>query len=173
MGLDLYRPSQVQGDISSLPFCSSRIDTAICTEIFEHLLDPIIALNEIHRVLKQNGYLIVTVPLLWGVHDEVDYHRWTETGLRNLLNQSGFEVISFKKRGGIFSTIGNMLAQFPRQIFGSLSQQRSWIIKVLYLICLLPSPIVPWIMSPFDILDRHRNFVIGYSVLCKKSSSRA
>ena len=168
ISLDLYRPSQVQGDASALPFTSQCVDTVICTEVFEHLTDPDLALSEIHRVLTQLGFLIVTVPFLWGVHDIVDYHRWTETGLENMLIRAGFKVLSLRRRGGVFSAIGNMIAQIPRQVFGRLDQQRSWISKSLYLIFLLPSLVVPWIMSPFDILDRQKHFVMGYSVLCQK-----
>jgi SAM-dependent methyltransferase len=35
---------------------------AICFEVFEHLLEPHLALAEIHRVLKPGGYLICSVP---------------------------------------------------------------------------------------------------------------
>lgn len=168
IGLDLYRPSQVQGDASALPFKSRCIDTVICTEVLEHLDEANAALSEIYRVLTHDGYLIVTVPFLLGVHDIVDYHRWTETGLENLLVRAGFSIISFRKRGGIFSAIGQTISRVPQQVLGLPSQQRSWISRILYLLFLIPSLVMPWIMFPFDYLDRQKHFVMGYNVLCKK-----
>ena len=168
IGLDLYQPSHVQGDASALPFQSLCIDTVICTEVLEHLEDAHTALGEIHRILVQDGYLIVTVPFLLGIHDLVDYHRWTETGLRSLLDGAGFTVISFRKRGGVFSVVGNMISHIPRQLFGKSIQRRSWIFKGLYFFFLLPFLVVPWVMCPFDALDRQKHFVVGYSALCQK-----
>lgn len=168
IGLDLYHPSHVQGDAAALPIKSLCINTVICTEVLEHLTDSRSALREIHRILVHDGYLIVTVPFLLGIHDLVDYHRWTETGLRSLLDSAGFEVVSFMKRGGIFSAAGNLVSHFPRQVFGGHIKKRSWIIKGLYYLLLLPFLVVPWVMRPFDQLDRQKHFVIGYSVLCQK-----
>jgi SAM-dependent methyltransferase len=37
-------------------------DFAICFEVFEHLLEPHVALAEIYRVLKPGGYLVCSVP---------------------------------------------------------------------------------------------------------------
>lgn len=168
IGMDLYNPSQVQGDASALPFKSQGIDTVVCTEVLEHLKDADNALREIHRILVRDGYLVVTVPFLLGVHDTVDHHRWTETGLKNMLVDAGFTLVSFRKRGGIFSALGNMISHIPRQVFGQLDQKRSWMLKGLYWLVLLPFLLVPWMMFPFDILDRNKHFVAGYSALCQK-----
>lgn len=45
---------------SGLP--SESADIAIISEVVEHLIDPIPALEEIQRVLKKDGKLLVTVP---------------------------------------------------------------------------------------------------------------
>lgn len=37
-------------------------DLAICFEVFEHLLEPELAIQEIRRVLKPNGVLLASVP---------------------------------------------------------------------------------------------------------------
>jgi len=52
----------------TLPFPDGHFQTAICTEVLEHLLQPEAALAEIERVLSPGGYLIGSVPgnsLIW------------------------------------------------------------------------------------------------------------
>jgi 2-polyprenyl-3-methyl-5-hydroxy-6-metoxy-1,4-benzoquinol methylase len=50
----------VQANILDLPFKSNKFDAALCTEVIEHLFNPIQGLNEIANVLKQEGLLIVS-----------------------------------------------------------------------------------------------------------------
>src|SRR5688572_16096034 len=85
IGIDMFNPSDVQGDIKNLPFANAAVDLVVCTEVLEHVPEPVTVLQEARRVLKKGQYLILTVPLLWGEHDHVDYQRWTEAGLRTLL----------------------------------------------------------------------------------------
>lgn len=44
-------------------------DGAVCSEVFEHLFDPLMAAREIHRVLKPGAPFVVTVP-------NFGYHPW-------------------------------------------------------------------------------------------------
>ena len=37
-------------------------DGAVCSEVFEHLWDPLAAAKELHRVLEPGGVLVATVP---------------------------------------------------------------------------------------------------------------
>lgn len=55
------RASFLQGDICRMPFVDSSFDIVVCTEVLEHLDDPIRALNELLRVAKYT--VIITVPL--------------------------------------------------------------------------------------------------------------
>uniref|UniRef100_E6Q525 Methyltransferase type 11 domain-containing protein n=1 Tax=mine drainage metagenome TaxID=410659 RepID=E6Q525_9ZZZZ len=53
------------GDVSSrLPFDDACFDVAIFGEVIEHLVDPDAALQEISRVLRPGGYLVLTTPNL-------------------------------------------------------------------------------------------------------------
>ena len=51
---------------------SNSIDVANITEVFEHIKDPIKALKECQRILKSNGPLIISAPVLYQVHDDPD-----------------------------------------------------------------------------------------------------
>jgi SAM-dependent methyltransferase len=170
IGIDLYEPSDLWGDISSLPFADQVADLVLCTEVLEHVAEPGAVLAEARRVLEPGGHLVVTVPLIWGEHDHVDFQRWTRMGLQKLLETSGFDVLTIKGRGGLFSAIGCLIAQAPLQILGSYAEPGNWFTKLVYscaVAILLP---IPWLLSVLDILDRRRRFVLGYSVLCTKGS---
>lgn len=49
-------------DIVSIPVDSSSFDAILCTEVFEHIPDPISAMKEFERLLKPGGILIITAP---------------------------------------------------------------------------------------------------------------
>lgn len=49
-------------DLMSTSFEDNRFDIIISTDVFEHVADPYIAHQEIHRILKMGGRHIFTVP---------------------------------------------------------------------------------------------------------------
>ncbi|NCD40854.1 MAG: class I SAM-dependent methyltransferase [Bacteroidia bacterium] len=50
-------------ELQSWPFEDEQFDTVIAMEVFEHLIfDPMFAMNELCRVLKPGGTLLMTVP---------------------------------------------------------------------------------------------------------------
>ncbi|RPH95277.1 class I SAM-dependent methyltransferase [candidate division KSB1 bacterium] len=51
-------------DREGLPFEDQSFDFVTCLEVLEHFVFPQNALREIHRVLRPQGYLILTVPNL-------------------------------------------------------------------------------------------------------------
>lgn len=57
------------GDDGSLPLAANAFDGAVCSEVFEHLWDPLAAARELHRVLEPGGTLVASVP-------NFGYHPW-------------------------------------------------------------------------------------------------
>jgi len=51
-------------DNDNLSYQDIFFDTVICGEVIEHLVDPDHLLEEIYRVLKTDGYLLITTPNL-------------------------------------------------------------------------------------------------------------
>jgi 2-polyprenyl-6-hydroxyphenyl methylase/3-demethylubiquinone-9 3-methyltransferase len=49
-------------DIENLPFEDKDFDTVVLTETLEHLIHPRRGLEEVHRVLKDDGIMLVSVP---------------------------------------------------------------------------------------------------------------
>lgn len=168
LGIDMFERATLQADITKVPITSNIADLVILTEVLEHVPEPKSVLLEICRLLKPGKFLVLTVPLLWGEHDYVDYQRWTESGLRKLIDSSGFEILQIEKRGAIFSAAGCVLSQAPNQIFGRYLEQKNIIFRGLYLLLVPFFMIIPWLFSLFDIFDRSQKFVVGYSVLAIK-----
>lgn len=54
----------VCGRSELLPFKDNSFNLVLCTEVLEHIFDLDKALNEIKRIVKNNGYVIITVPNL-------------------------------------------------------------------------------------------------------------
>ncbi len=170
VSVDRFERADIQGDAQTLPLPTGWADLILCTEVLEHLPAPREALVEMNRVLAPDGFLVLTVPLVWGEHHHVDYQRWTEAGLHRILQTTDFAVHTIHRRGGIFSTVGCLITRIPHQVFGQLREQRCWLIKVLYLLCWLLTIPIPWLLALLDPLDRERCFILGYSLLCRKAA---
>jgi len=128
IGIDIrkdHRP-EVLCDAHYLPFKDSIFDNVTASEVLEHMIAPIKALNEWRRVLKQYGKLFVTVPNgAWfttivqvarrkknpSLHPE-HYSYWNYMELEKILKISGFTVISTR-----FFTRGLTMGLLPKISF--------------------------------------------------------
>jgi ubiquinone/menaquinone biosynthesis C-methylase UbiE len=48
-----------QGDAADLPFADSQFDFIVCRAAFKNFTRPLVALNEMHRVLRDGGAALV------------------------------------------------------------------------------------------------------------------
>lgn len=81
-----------------LPFDNASMDSVVSHQVFEHIFHPQAFLSEIHRVLKDNGILMLSVPFVWDEHEQpYDFARYSSFALNALLKEHGFEIIAFKK----------------------------------------------------------------------------
>jgi SAM-dependent methyltransferase len=56
------RVGLARADITDLPFPDGRFDLVICSEVLEHVRDDDRALEELARVIRPGGHLVITVP---------------------------------------------------------------------------------------------------------------
>jgi 2-polyprenyl-3-methyl-5-hydroxy-6-metoxy-1,4-benzoquinol methylase len=97
-----------------------RFDNLICTEVLEHVEDPIAVLHKISTVVKPNAQVIITVPMLSLVHQAPHFYsaglstfwfkKWAPTfGLQ--INQL---VVSGNFADLLDQELSRGLAQLPR-----------------------------------------------------------
>jgi len=125
------------------PFNDNEFDSAICTQVLEHIFEPELFLGEINRVLKRGGKLLLTVPFVWDEHEQpYDYARYSSFGLSYLLGKY-FKVIEIRKTGDfslmfqlllmIFYKHNKKLTLMLTLPINIISQLFRWKIKDFYL----------------------------------------
>jgi SAM-dependent methyltransferase len=83
----------------------------LCSEVLEHLPRPDRAIAELRRVLKPQGTLVLTVPFLRRHHAAPhDYFRFTEHGLRRLLEEAHLSVEELRPIGSVFGFLGHQVS---------------------------------------------------------------
>jgi SAM-dependent methyltransferase len=113
----------VQLDIHDLPFEDEAFDAVILAEVIEHVSDPLKALLEVQRVLKKNGLLFLTWPLIHPLHElPNDYARYTEFGMNRLLKISGFQLETLTRRGDLIAVGIAMMEQCIFNLLEALSR---------------------------------------------------
>ncbi len=96
----------IVGDIIATGLPDNYFDTVICTQVFEHIPRPWLAVKEITRILAINGICIITAPFIQTSHaDPHDYFRFTFDGLLSLCKDEGLEVIEYGGYGRVAATL--------------------------------------------------------------------
>jgi SAM-dependent methyltransferase len=76
-----------------------RWDIVFLLDVIEHIPDDIAALQEVARVLRSNGKIILTVPALdffWSHNDEAAKHlrRYSKKDLQELADKAGLRLVN-------------------------------------------------------------------------------
>ena len=114
IGCDIVQSSLQEVDIicpaTDLPIENGSFDTVVCTQVIEHVADHQAVLREAFRVLRLNGTLLLSGPMYWPLHEEpYDFFRFTEYGLRYLLETVGFSVDTLIPNGGKWALCGQVI----------------------------------------------------------------
>jgi ubiquinone/menaquinone biosynthesis C-methylase UbiE len=138
----------VQGDAHSLPFDEASFDCIVCADVLEHLYDPEKALEEMRRVLRARGILIISVPFFLNLHEEpYDFSRYSIYGLRAVLRRHGFGEIEIERTCGLPATFGYWLVA---GITKSLNFSRTILRIALILNLIFQKTVLAWLDSRID-----------------------
>lgn len=132
----------IVSDISNIPVESGSFDAVMCTEVLEHVPDPVSALTELHRVLRPGGFLLLTAPFCSLTHFS-PYHY--STGLSRffyeywLAQKWNYKINDMYSNGGYFDYLAQELrrldavsSEYSDVVFSSkVSTARSTILEFL------------------------------------------
>ena len=170
IGLDI-RPGagvRIIGDAQALGVRDAAFDVVLCTEVLEHLREPQQAIDEMFRVLKPGGRLLLTTRFLFPIHDAPDdYFRYTKYGLRYLLRR--FDVLELQEETDAVGTLAVLL-----QRIGMQAKTLQWTpLRAIWLVAAQAA-------RPFSFLvtaeygdsrrmtPEHGIMTSGYHVACRK-----
>lgn len=105
----------IVSDIINIPLEDSCMDAILCTEVFEHIAYPVLAIQEFARILNRGGKLILSAPFASLTH-MAPYHYYSGYNrywYEKILEENGFRIIEITPYGNYFEYIMQELARVP------------------------------------------------------------
>jgi SAM-dependent methyltransferase len=172
--IGLYTALDYISDIAAIPVPDASFDVVLCTEVLEHVPEPIQAVNEMGRILRPGGRLYVSAPLGSWLHQE-PYHYYggyTPHWYRRFLDAAGFDVQSVEPNQRFFSAFGQEALRFaeivdPRHVRGRPFVARV-ALGVLWLGAFPLSRVAAMLAPRLDSLKLEEIATIGYHVTAIK-----
>ena len=161
-------------DIAHVPVADGQFDAILCTEVLEHVREPIAVVQEMARILRPGGRLMLTAPLGSGIHQE-PYHYYggyTPYWYRDFLAAAGFSQIKIEANAGSFRFFAQESIRFlqtsrPFKLGMPLALELLWLPLWTLLLPVLGLAI-PLLCRLLDRFDREQRFTIGYHVTAIK-----
>jgi len=90
LAFDIYASENCQfvADGHRIPLATGSVDGVVVQAVLEHVLNPQLVVDEIHRVLRPGGLVYADTPFLQPVHEgPYDFTRFSESGHRYLFRR--------------------------------------------------------------------------------------
>jgi SAM-dependent methyltransferase len=117
-----YGQIDIESDICRIPVPDNSFDIILCTEVLEHIPEPVRAVEEMVRITKPGGRLFLTAPLGAGLH-QLPFHYYggyTPEWYRHVAAKNSLDVAEISPNGGFFK----MLAQECSRVAWTFDQHR-------------------------------------------------
>lgn len=153
-------------DITSIPVPDDSFDLVLCTEVLEHVSDPIATLRELIRVLRPGGRLLLTAPLGSGLHQQ-PYHYYggfTPYFYKDYLTRFGAIVTEVTPLGGLLRHVAQECHRVGRVISENKGNGPEKSILDLLMNWL------PRVLSGLDEKYFVEEFTVGYLVEARKGT---
>jgi SAM-dependent methyltransferase len=130
VNVDVSRPSiaarradrrhrDLRGSVTALPFVAAAFQSAMCSEVIEHVSDDRRAAAELARVLAPGGLLVVSVPAIPAPYDAAHAREgYTHDSLHSLLHGAGFDVLSVRECHHLFLRVLYRAWQWQQRVAG-------------------------------------------------------
>jgi ubiquinone/menaquinone biosynthesis C-methylase UbiE len=86
-------PGAILADLAAIPKEDARYDTIVCNAVLEHVQFPDRVMQELRRVLKPDGHLILCIPFMQPYYHETDYRRYSREGMLELARIHEFQPL--------------------------------------------------------------------------------
>jgi ubiquinone/menaquinone biosynthesis C-methylase UbiE len=119
-------------DIVNIPVSNQSFDAIICSEVFEHLPDPVLAVKEFSRILKKGGTLVLTAPFDSLVHFAPYYYStgFSEFWYKYHLQANGFLIEKIEANGDWFSLVRQEILRLP----GMCLRYNRWLLPLAFFV---------------------------------------
>jgi len=166
-------------DIASIPVPDASFDAILCSEVLEHLPEPIKVVREFSRILKPDGKIIITAPLGSGIHQE-PYHfygGYTPFWYEKFLVEAGFNTVCVEENAGSLRACGQESMRFIQlskpfsrgmPLWKELLWTPLWL--VLLPVMAIIAPLSSMILNQYD---KDKRFTIGYHVTAVRKADSA
>lgn len=136
-----HNNAHVAGDGHELPFLNDSIDVVWLCAVLEHIRQPFQVMQEVHRVLKPGGHVLISVPFIQEQHGfPHDYFRYTTNGMRSVCHQFD-EIEAGISYTGPFGTLIQVITAIPSSFISSSTLRYSF------------KFVLSWLFSPLLLLD--------------------
>jgi SAM-dependent methyltransferase len=158
--------ADILASADAVPVDDESCDAVLLTEVLEHIPEPLAVLRELRRILRPGERLVLTVPFVWQLHElPHDYYRFTDAGLRSLLDRAGFVDVEVHGRNDCFTTVAELLRNLDdvmgRDATDGLDDRREGAGRALAELADQVAGLAP--------LDVKRIFPLGYAATAARS----
>ena len=124
--IDRSRHPDIVADVHHMDvFESGTFDCILCTEVLEHCYAPWKAADEMLRVLKPGGILLLSTRFVYPLHDTPhDYYRFTKYGLKTLFSK--YRILEIKEEALPGETMGILYQRLAFQTRTNSQLPRLW-----------------------------------------------
>lgn len=119
-------------DILEIP-SSTKADLVLCTEVFEHIPDPVRSFERICNILNKDGYVVITVPFLSLMHQAPF---WFQSGLspywfEHWAKENGIKVLELTVYGDYVDLMSQEVSRLVTSQFKfrGLAKVISWVVN--------------------------------------------
>jgi len=110
LDVDDGQGAEYVGTAEGTRLCDNSFDLVLCTQVLEHCEDPFKGIREIQRILKPEGFAIISVPHVWFYHPHPsDHWRFTQEGVIKLCETAGLVPLVLHAQGGTLLALFQIL----------------------------------------------------------------